>query len=122
MLWAILYLYLTGGSGGLVYDIEDPVKQYVKVETTSDQIIAINKEMLNEEAVFWEQSAAVKKQLARINANWLATESEFTEIFAALDEQRAAAREKILDDRFKMRELMTAEEWSKVYAAVNQQD
>ena len=50
------------------------------------------------------------------------TLSEFTEVFAALDEKRAAAREKILNDRLKMRDLMTAEEWSKVCAAVSRKD
>ena len=123
MLWAMLYYYLFSVAGsGLVYDIEEPVKQHVKVEATVKQIIAINKEMLKEDAALVKATEKAKKELAKIHANRLASESDFAEAFAALDEKRALAREKILDGRFKMRELMTAEEWRSVYAAVSQQD
>jgi len=123
MLWAMLYYYLSSGAGsGLVYDIEAPVKQHVKVEATVKQIIAINKEMLKEDAALVKDTEKAKKELANIHANRLASESDFAEAFAALDEKRALTREKILDGRFKMRELMTAEEWRSVYAAVSQQD
>ena len=45
------------------------------------------------------------------------SESEFAEYFAALEAERTAAGEKIVENRFKMRELMSAEEWSRVYTA-----
>ena len=124
MLWAILYFYLFGSSagGGLVKDISEPVKQNIKIEATAKQIIEINKKMLEEEADFNQTLLEARKQIAKINANRLASESEFIQVFAALDAQRAATREKILDNRFKMRELMSAEEWSRVYAAITPQE
>lgn len=78
--------------------------------------------MLQEEAAFAEVTAETKKRLADINTNRLAAESDFTEVFTKLDAQRTVAREKVLDNRFRMRELMSAEEWRNVYAAVSQQD
>jgi hypothetical protein len=122
MLMAMLYLYLSGGANSwLVYDISDPVKQYVVVAETREQVIALNEQMLKEEAAFTQESGKFKRQLATINSNRLATASEFAEVFAALDAQRDAARERILDRRFKMRALMSAEEWQNVYAAVSPQ-
>jgi hypothetical protein len=122
MLWAMLFYYLSTGSSGLVFDISEPVKQHVRNETTIKQIIAINEEMLKAEASLQNDTVKAKKQIAKINLNRHASEKEFAEAFAALDEKRARAREKILDGRFKMRELMTAEEWGSVYAETVQQD
>ena len=124
MLWAILYFYLFGSSagGGLVKDISEPVKQNIKIEATAKQIIEINKKMLEEELDFNQTLLEARKQIAKINANRLASESEFIEVFAALDAQRAATREEILDNRFKMRELMSAEEWTRVYTVITPQE
>jgi hypothetical protein len=127
MLWAILFLYLyshfsSGGGEGLVRDIAKPVKQYVQDEVKAKQIIAINKEMLNEEAAFVKDIVKAEIRLAKLNGNRLASEAEFIEIFAALDQKRAGAREKILYNRFKMKGLMTAEEWSNVYQTAGRQN
>ena len=122
MLWAMLYYFLSGTSSGLIYDISDPVKQYLKVGAMASQIITINEEMLQEEAEFAEITAKAKQQLSEINTNRLASESDFTVVFTAQYQQLTASRNRILDQRFKMRELMSAEEWRNVYAAVSQQD
>ena len=118
MLWAMLFYYLfSGSSGGLVYDISKPVKEYVKDEATAKQIIAINKEMIEVEVSFKKVSKKSSEQLNAINENRLSTASEFEQAFAALDAQRTAAREQILERRFRMRALMSAKEWQSVYAA-----
>ena len=124
MLFALLFLYLFGGSGvdGMVKDIAKPVKEYVQDKAKAKQIIAINEEMLGEEAALRKDTGKAKKQVAKINGNRLASEAEFAEVFAVLDQKRAEAREKILENRFKMKELMTAGEWSRVYATADQQD
>lgn len=123
MLIAALYFYLFGGSvgDGLVFDVSEPVKQYVLVKATAKQVIAVNKDMLKEEAAFAKESKKPKKQLEKLNANRLATEGDFAAVFAVLDAKRAAAREKILDGRFKMRELMSAEQWRQVYAVASRE-
>jgi hypothetical protein len=124
MLWAMLIYYFSSSSGMdlLVKDIEKPVKQYVQNEATAKQIISINKEMRSENESANKEIKAEKKLLAKVNRNRLATDAEFDEAFDAIDQMRATAREKILDGRFKMKELMTAGEWSDVYAAADQKN
>ena len=118
MLIALYFLlFSTSSLDALVIDIAKPVKQYVLVEATAKQILAINKEMLSDAADFEKDTKNTKKQLAKLNGNRLASESEFDNAFAALDQKRADARDKIVENRLKMKALMTAEEWSKVYAA-----
>jgi hypothetical protein len=116
MLWALLFYYLfSSGTHGLVKDIAKPVKQYVHDETRAKQIIATNKEMQSEEAALDKDTKKIKKRLAKLNENRLTSEEEFQALFAALDQKNADAREKILDSRFKMKGLMTAEEWNNVH-------
>ena len=43
------------------------------------------------------------------------TDAELVAVYAAYDQKRLGARVKIADDRFKMKALMTAEEWGKIY-------
>jgi len=127
MLWAILFLYLyshfsSGCGDGLVKDIAKPVKQYVQDEAKAKQVIAINKEMLNEDAAFEKDIVKAKKNLAKLNGTVLPPRPSLLKFFAALDQERAGAREKIVDSRFKMKGLMTAEEWSNVYATAGRQN
>jgi hypothetical protein len=116
----ILLVYLAslfgGGVVGLVQDIKKPVKEYVQDKAAVKQILVLNAGMLDTEAALQKDLKAAKKSLAKLNGNRLASEAEIVAVFAAFDQKRAEARTKIVDDRFKMKELMTAEEWGKVYA------
>ena len=114
-----LFFFSAGGVDGLVINIAEPVKQHVLDKATVKQVIAINKEMLKEDADFKKDSATAKKQLAKLNNNRLSSETSFDEVFVALDRKRAAIREKIVENRFRMKELMTAEEWKNVYSAAS---
>ncbi len=116
-----LFFFSAGGSDGLVFNINEPVKQYILDKATAKQVIAINKEMLNEETDFEKDSGKAKKQLAKLNGNRLSSDASFDEVFTALDQKRAATRDKIVENRFRMKELMTAEEWNKIYATVTPQ-
>jgi hypothetical protein len=124
MFWAMLFyfLFVTSGGDGMVIDIAKPVKKYVQDEARAEQVIAINKKMISEEAALNEDIAKARKQIAELNGNRLASEAEFAEIFAALDQKRADSFEKMVDSRFKMKELMTAEEWSKVHVTAGPEE
>ena len=123
MLIAMLIYYISslfggGSSDGLVKDIAKPVKEYVQDAAKVKQILAINKEMLVTEETFAKDIAKAKESLEELNGNRQTTAAEIVAIFADMDQKRAAAREMIVADRFKMQALMTAEEWRKVYAPV----
>jgi hypothetical protein len=119
MIWALLFMFLVGGSAGdgWVHDISKSVKEHVQNPAAAKEIISLNKQMLKEEGVFRKESNEAHKRLAKINGNRLASEAEMMEVFASLDARRAEARERILVHRFQMRGLMSAEEWTQVFAA-----
>ena len=117
MLIGILVFFLFGSSSsGLAVDITKPVKQIVEESARAKQIISINKDMLKEEAAFAKVLKKAKKQLAKLNRNRLTSESEFEELLLVLDQRRAEALSRIMADRFKIKELMTATEWGEVYS------
>ena len=124
MILLLIYLAtLLGGGGlaGLVPDIQKPVKEYVQDAAKVKEILALNEAMLDTEAALQKDLKAAKKSLAKLNGKRQSSTAEFVAVFAAMDQQRAAAREKIVADRFKMKALMTAEEWRNVYAPAKAQ-
>ena len=119
MFWALLFAYLIilfGGGEGLAKDISKPVKQHVQDEARMKRILAINEAMLKEEAKLAENISKTRKSMAKLNRNRSTSGDELQAVFIAVEQKRTEAREKILDGRFKMKALMTAEEWSKVFA------
>ena len=117
MILVLLYMALFGGGGvTLVQDIEKPVKEYVQDAVRVKQILVLNEEMLDTEAALQKELKAAKKELAKLNGNRLSSEAEITATFQAMEQKRAEARTKIVSDRSKMKDLMTAEEWRSVYA------
>jgi ERCC4-related helicase len=116
----ILLIFLAslfgGGSSGLVQDVKKPVKEYVQDAAKVKALLVLNEEMLDTEAAFQKDLKAAKESLAELNLKRQSSEAEFVASFTAIDQLRAAAREKIVADRFQMKALMTAEEWRKVYA------
>lgn len=116
MIWALLYVYFFGSSNhGLVKDITNPVKKLVLDEAKAKEIIEINKAMLKADEALNKDLQKAQKQLAELNRNRLVPESEFANLHAALDQQRVEVRNKIVADRFRMKSLMTAEQWTAVY-------
>ena len=119
MVFILLYLvtlFCGGASDGLVVDIQKPVKEYVQDKAKVKEILVLNEAMLDADAAFQKELKAAKKSLAELNGNRQASEAELAAVFTTLDQKRAAARATILDDRFKMKALMTADEWRNVYA------
>lgn len=104
------------GGGALIYDISEPVKEYVQDKETAKQIITINEAMLEEVDLFVKDFAEAGKSLAELNGNRSTTDDEFQAVFTALELQRADIHEQILDGRFQMKELMTVEEWNQVFS------
>ena len=58
-----------------------------------------------------EQARAGHRRLYELNANYAATPEEFTKALDDANNQRMQSAAKILSLRFKMKDLMTAEEW-----------
>lgn len=119
MIWAILFaciFMMFGGDAGLVKDLSKPVKQHVQDDGKIKEILTLNEAMMKEEAAFAKAVKEARKSLAKLNRDRLTSAEEFQAVFTPLQQQRAETREKIVADLFRMKALMTADEWCKVFA------
>ena len=120
MLIAAMLYYLVGlfGSGGdvLIIDVQKPLKQYVIDPARVAQLLAINETMQQQGEAFREKFSQQRKDLSELNSRRLTTEAEFAAVFASVDQNRSALRVQIVAERSRMKGLMSADEWAKVYA------
>ena len=92
-------------------DMAGLIDRTVKDPAKAAQVKAIVGEIVTELKAGREQERAAHRQLYALSANYAATAEEFTKVMDEANSQRMKTSTKILDLRFKMKDLMTAEEW-----------
>lgn len=92
-------------------DMEGLINRTVKDPDKAKQVNAIVGEIVNELKASREQERAYHRDLYTLNASYTASPEEFTKILDEANNQRMQNSAKILSLRFKMKDLMTAEEW-----------
>lgn len=69
------------------------------------------KEIMEEASQSYKQNREFHRKLYELNANYTAAPEEFTRILDDLNNNRMRTGAKILATRFKIKEMLTAEEW-----------
>ena len=92
-------------------DMAGLIDRTVKDQAKATQVKAIVGEIVTELKAGREQERAAHRQLYALSANYAATPEEFTKVMDEANNQRMKTSTKILGLRFKMKDLMTAEEW-----------
>jgi len=92
-------------------DMASLIDQTVKDPEKAAQVKSLVGEVVTELKAGREQERAYHRQLYTLNANYTASAEEFTKILDEANNQRMKTAAKILGLRFKMKELMTADEW-----------
>lgn len=92
-------------------DMEGLINRTVKDPDKAKQVNAIVGEIVNELKAGREQERASLRQLYTLNASYTAPPEEFNQILDEAGSQRMKTAAKVLDLRFKMKDLMTGEEW-----------
>ena len=92
-------------------DMAGLIDRTVKDQSKATQVKALVGEIITELKAGREQERAYHRQLYTLNASYTASPEEFTKILDEANSQRMKTSSKILDLRFKMKELMTADEW-----------
>jgi hypothetical protein len=87
------------------------IDRTVKDQDKATQVKSIVGEIVTELKAGREQERAYHRQLYTLNASYTATPEEFTKILDEGNNQRMRTASKILSLRFKMKELMTTDEW-----------
>jgi len=92
-------------------DMEGLVNRTVKDPDKAKQVNAIVGEIINELKASREQERAYHRDLYTLNTSYTATPDEFSKILNEATVQRTQSAAKVLSLRFKMKDLMTADEW-----------
>jgi len=83
--------------------VQDPEK--------AKRVRAIVEEIVGEVKQSYQQNREFHRQLYELNANYEAKPEEFTKILDELNNSRMRSASKILGMRYRMKELLTAQEW-----------
>jgi hypothetical protein len=92
-------------------DMASLVDRTVKDQGKAEKVKSIVNDIVAELKAGREQERAGHRRLYELNANYAATPEEFTKVLDDTYNQRMQSATKILAFRFKMKELMTVEEW-----------
>lgn len=92
-------------------DMAGLIDRTVKDPAKATQVKALVGEVVTELKAGREQERAFHRQLYTLNASYTAPAEEFTKILDEANGQRMKTSAKVLGLRFKMKELMTADEW-----------
>jgi CRISPR-associated protein Cas8b1/Cst1 subtype I-B len=92
-------------------DMEGLINRTVKDSDKAKQVNVLVGEIINELKTSREQERAYHRDLYTLNASYTATPDEFSKILNEANIQRMQSSAKVLSLRFKMKNLMTADEW-----------
>jgi hypothetical protein len=92
-------------------DMAALIDRTVKDQEKAGQVKSIVGEIVTELKAGRERERAGHRRLYELNANYSATPEEFTKALDDANNLRMQSAAKILSLRFRMKDLMTAEEW-----------
>ena len=92
-------------------DMEGLINRTVQDPEKAKGVNAFVGEIIKELKGSREQERAYHRQLYTLNTNYTATPDEFSKIVNEANIQRAQSSARVLSLRFKMKDLMTADEW-----------
>ena len=95
-------------------DMAALIDRTVKDQEKAGQVKSIVGEIVTELKTSREQDRAGHRRLYELNANYSAAPEEFTKALDEANNRRMQSASKILSLRFRMKDLMTAEEWKAV--------
>ena len=95
------------------------VDQTVKDPEKAKQAKAILQDIVAEVRSSAQTSRAFHEQMAVMNADYDAKPEQFTKVLDEMNNARMASATKILGLRFKMRALLTAQEWNELTGAMD---
>ncbi|KXK02042.1 hypothetical protein FBQ96_04125 [Nitrospirales bacterium NOB] len=93
-------------------DMSGLIEKHVKDPEKVKQVNEVLGEIITELKSAREQHRQYHRALYELNANYAAPPEDFTKILDELNNSRMRSAGKILGLRFKMKGLMTAEEWA----------
>jgi len=103
-----------------IAETNELVDRTVKDPEKAKQAKAILQDIITEAKKSGQASRGYHEQMAVLNADYNAKAEQFTKILDDMNNARMASSTKILGLRFKMRSLLTAQEWNELTGAMDQ--
>jgi hypothetical protein len=110
------FMLLFGGGSASFDAVADQVKIHIADAQRSAQILALLEDAEETLKVYGEHVEDTGNALKALNADFETKESRYQAIVEEGFQRYNAAADKILDIRFKMKSLMTSDEWVAVFA------
>lgn len=95
----------------VVPEVNQMVEQNVKDPEKAKQVKALLQEIVAEVKKSSQQTRGFHEQLNVLNANYDAKPEQFTKVLDEMNNARMTSATKILGLRFKIKDLLTAQEW-----------
>lgn len=102
-----------------VAEMNELVSQTVKDTEKAKQVQTILKDIVAEAQQSFKHSREYHQKLFALNASYEATPEQFGKILDDLTNARMASASKILGMRFKIKSLLTAQEWKELAEAMD---
>jgi uncharacterized coiled-coil DUF342 family protein len=102
----------------VVSQVKRLVEENVKDPQKASQVQGLVQDIVKEVRRSAEETRGYHEQLAALNANYDAPPEQFTKILDELNNARMESAAKILRTRFKVKELLTREEWKNLNDAM----
>ena len=119
-----VYMMLFGGSGdpaGKVLDrMENRIGEVVRDTTRRTGALAVVGELRTTRQGTFKSIESLSERLSKSHANHVAPRLETEKLLEELDPIWNEALKKQLDARFKLREILTRDEWAQVFPAPRQ--
>jgi hypothetical protein len=93
------------------------IEQAIDNPDKEKNLLSIVEEMEKESKSYSKELASGGKKMAKLNKNYASTQDEFSTLLSGVNSARVKTQEKMVEYRYKLRELMTPDEWKKVFPA-----
>jgi hypothetical protein len=111
----LYFMYALGLGGSTLADIKGDLKTYVADSARADQIVSHLEEV---ESIISSDNKKIKEihvEVERLNANYDSTDEQYAAVLEKGHKITLDSRNRILEQRFKMKKLMSHEEWVAVF-------
>ena len=102
----------------IVSEVKRLVEENVKNPEKAGQVQGLIQDIVKEVRKSAQETRGFHEQLAVLNANYDAPAEQFTKILDQLNNSRMESAARILKTRFKVKELLTPEEWKNLNDAM----
>ena len=123
MLIALFTLLILGGGGGdtpMPGDFDKYVKKVVVEKDRQKEVLVATKEMKSITKAYAKQAKALSKEGYELNRSYNTTDAQLEELANRFRDQRHELEVDLVEQRLKITEIMTKEEWDAVMLKIEE--